>query len=281
MIFESGKLRLETISTKTLGEVNDCYICRDLASSGGTLYTVIVVHKHEVVRDVLEMFQMSSRKGEGTLIDNFSVGDRHILVFPYHRERPLVDFYEGESMTLAQCEEVCISTILTCITSDLPYPVLHLLLKNNQLQLSVDYSVFLGYEMDLGELDMTAGEKECTQECASLLLELLRPKAGQKATSYYLLEKKVANGSYDRFTDLYRDITIAAVTKKKITPFFVIRLWIKRNADTIIGVLFWISLILGVFALSILLSRLFLAGNSWIRILFNTFKNIGTESLLQ
>jgi hypothetical protein len=281
MIYKSGTMRLLPVTTKSVGEVNDCYICRDLSSSGGTLYTVIIVHQHDVVRKILELFKLSPRKGEGVLIEDFSVGDGHALVFPYHRERPLLDFYEGKSLSLAQCEEICINTILACITSDLPYPILYLLITGGQLNLAADKSVFLSYEMDLSKLDENKGESDCTGECAAILLELLRPKAGQKATSYYLLEKKTANGSYDRFTDLYRDITIAAVTKKKITPWFLIKLWIKRNQDTLIGVLFWLSIILALFALSIIVSRLFLGGNSWIRLLFNTFKRIGTESLLQ
>ncbi len=281
MIYESDKMRLLPVATKSVGEVNDCYICRDLASSGGILYTTVVIHQHDVVRRVLELFRFSGRSGEQVLVDEFAFGDKHVLVFPYHKERPLFDFYEGESLTLSQCEDICISTILACITSDLPYPILYLLLSNGMLNLSNDGSVFFGYEMNLSELDESITEKECVDVCARTLLLLLQPKSGQKATSFYLLEKKVANGSYHRFTDLYRDITIAAVTKKKITPFFLMKLWIKRNADTIIGILFWISLILAVFALSILLSRIFLGGNSWFRLLFNTFKKIGTESLLQ
>ena len=281
MVFESGKMSLLPVATKSRGEVNDVYICRDLSSPGGILYTVIVIHRHEIVRSILEMFRLSGRTGEGVLIDDFSIGDKHALVFPYHRERPLMDFYEGDTLTLSQCEEVCISTILACITSDLPYPILYILLKNGELQIAGDRSVFFGYEMDLSELNPDIGESECTDECAHIVLKLLEPKAGQTATSYYLLERKTANGSYDKFTDLYRDITIAAVSNKKITPLTVIRLWIKRNSDRIIGVLFWISLILGIIALSILISRFFLNGNSWIRLLFNTFKQIGTESLLQ
>ena len=281
MIFESGKMRLLVVGTKSIGEVNDIYICRDLNSSGGILYTVIVVHDHDVVRTILEMFKMSDRRGEGILIEEFAQGDQEILVFPYHRERPLKDFYNGEALTLAQCEEVCISTILTCITCNLPYPILYLLLKNDQLQLAVDNSVFLGFEMNLAELDTEVSESDCTDVCASILLGLLEPKAGQKATSYYLLSKKTANGSYTRFTDLYRDITIAAVTKKKLTPWVRLKLWFKRNTDRFLGILFWLSVILGVIALSLLISRLFFGGNSWLRLLFNTFKKIGTESMLQ
>ncbi len=281
MIYESGKMRLLPVSTRFVSEVNDCYICRDMASSGGILYTVLVVHDHDVVRRVIEMMRMGNRTGEGTLIDQFSHGDKQILVFPYHRERPLKEFYSGDAMTLAQCEETCISTLLACITCDLPYPLLYLLIKGGQLNISADRSVFLSYEMDLSLMDPEIGESECTDECAHILLELLEPKSGEKATSYYLLSKKTANGSYDRFTDLYRDITIAAVSNKKLSVFARIRLWFKRHTDNIIGILFWLSVFLGIVALSLLISKLFLGGNSWLRLLYNTFKQIGTESLLQ
>jgi len=281
MIYESGKMRLLVVSTKFVGEVNDCYICKDLLAPGEILYTVIVVHQHDIVRDVLSMFALSDRKGEQILIDSFSYGDKHIYVFPYHKERPLDQFYDGDFLSLSQCEDICISTILACITSDLPYPILYLLLKNNMLQLSSDNNVFFGYEMDLKDFNKEISERECTQACAEILLHLLEPKSGNKATSYYLLQKKTANNSYARFTDLYRDITIAAVTKKKLTVLEVIRLWIKRNSDAILGILFWVSLILAILALSFIISRLFLGGNSWLRLLFNTFKKIGTESLNQ
>ena len=281
MIYESDKMRLLPVSTKFVGPVNDCYICSDLTSSGGILYTTIVIHDHDVVRRVLEMFRLSNRNGKEILVDEFAMSDKHILVFPYHNERPLFDFYEGESLTLSQCEDVCISTILACITCDLPYPIVYLLLTGGMLNLASDRSVYFGYEMDLSKLEDTISEKECTDICAKILLKMLEPKAGQKATSYYLLQKKTANSSYMRFPDLYRDVTIAAVSKKKITVWFLIKLWIKRNSDTIIGVLFWISVILGLVTLSIIFSRLLLGGNSWFRLLFNTFKKIGTESLLQ
>ncbi|MBP5310839.1 MAG: hypothetical protein J6W58_09170 [Lachnospiraceae bacterium] len=281
MIYEFDKMRLMTVSTKSIGEVNDCYICRDLASDGGILYTVILVHDHHVVRQLLELFKMSERTGEGVLISEFAYGEKEILVFPYHKERPLSEFYSGETLSLAQCEEVCISTLLACISCNLPYPILYLLLTGGQLHMTSDGSVYFGYEMDLSKLDCEIGESECTGVCAKLLLTLLEPKAGQKATSYYLLSKKTANGSYDRFTDLYRDVTIAAVSPEKLTLLTRFRMWLDRNTDRILGILFWISLILGIVALSILLSRIFLGGNSWLRLIYNTFKQIGTESLLQ
>ena len=279
MIYESGNMQLQVVATKFVGEVNDCYICRDLLSPGGILYTVIVVHRHDVVRDLLSLFSLSDRNGGDILIEDFSYGEKHVYVFPYYRERPLSRFYDGESLTLSQCEDVCTNIILACITSYLPYPILYLLLKDDMLQISGDRSIFFGYELKLERLDLSVGESECTRVCADILLNLLKPKEGKKATSYYLLQKKIANGSYSKFTDLYRDITIAAASKKKINPFLLVKRWIKENSDRIIGILFWLSLILAILTLSIIVSSFFLGGNSWIRLFFNTFKKIGTENL--
>ena len=164
-VFESGNMRLQVLSTRLIGKVNDCYICKDLASSGGTLYTVIVIKEHELVRRVLELFRLSDRQGRNTLIEGFSSGENHVLVFPYHKERPLKDFYEGDAYTLAQCENICINTILTCMSSDLPYPVLNLLLRQGQLQFSADQSVYLGFMMDLTEFDPDIKERDCVREC--------------------------------------------------------------------------------------------------------------------
>ncbi|MCR5626465.1 MAG: hypothetical protein K6F99_04010 [Lachnospiraceae bacterium] len=280
MIFESQKMRLSTVVTKFCNENNDCYVCRDLNSSNGSLYTVIIVHQHDIVKNILEVFRVADKEAKNEcLIDSFTVFGGHCLVFPYRKERPLSDFYAGDAYKLSVCEDICISTILSCISSKIPYPLLYLILSQGELNLTSENTVYLSYAVDMSELDAARGEKECTVECAKILLKLLESKADQKAISYQLLEKKVGNKSYDRFTDLYRDITIAAVGGRKSSIFTKIKAWFRNNSDRIFGVLFWICLMLGIFALSILLSRLILGNGSWLRLLFNNFKIIGTENL--
>ncbi|MBR1877209.1 MAG: hypothetical protein IJ805_08890, partial [Lachnospiraceae bacterium] len=81
------------------------------------------------------------------------------------------------------------------------------------------------------------------------------------------------------FTELYRDIQIASTPaeKRKITT--KIRSFFYRNADTLFGILFWISLILAVIAVAFLLSNLVVGDIPILRILYNSFKQIGTEKL--
>ena len=112
MIFESSKMRLEVISTKSLTDANDCYICRDLNSPGESLYTVIVMNDHDLIRNVLEAFRIDNMYDSEMLVDSFAYMGKHILVFPYRRERNLFDFYAGDAYTLSQCEEICINTII-------------------------------------------------------------------------------------------------------------------------------------------------------------------------
>ncbi|MCR5101268.1 MAG: hypothetical protein K6B41_07915 [Butyrivibrio sp.] len=281
MIFESSKMRLEVISTKSLTDANDCYICKDLNSPGESLYTVIVLKDHELIRNVLEAFRKMGDYNSEMLVDSFAYMGRHIIVFPYRRERNLFDFYAGDSYKLSQCEEICSNTIISCMTSGLPYPLLYLILVQKELNLSADNTIYLGFAMDMADFDPEITEKECVVECAKILMFLLEPKASQKVNSYVLLQKKSSNRSYSKFAELYRDITIAAVGQKKQGLISRFKAWFSLYSNTIFGILFWVCVILGIFALSILLSRLLLGNGSWIRLLFNNFKRIGTESLLQ
>ena len=281
MIFESSKMKLEVISTKLIGETNDCYICKDLKSSGGSLYTVIVAKDHECIKNVLEAFRRLDLVENSALVDSFACEGIHVLVFPYRRERNLFDFYAGELYSLKVCEDICINTIIACMQLALPYQLLYLLLTQNQLNLSSDNNIFMSYAIDLKDFDLNITEKDCVVECARIILVLLEAKASQKANSFILLQKKSANRSYSKFSELYRDITIAAVGDKRISLFGRLKLWLSLYSNYIFGVLFWICVILGIIALSLILSRFVLGNGSWLRIIFNNFKNIGTESLVQ
>ena len=125
MIYESEKMRLEGIRIiKTAGEYK-CLVCKDLTSGGKSLCTVLAVHDHEVVRAMLEIFEGQENRPE----EDFSMGEEYIFVFPYRRERPLDSFYMGDAYPLQECEDVCINVLLTCISCNLPYPFLYLIVR--------------------------------------------------------------------------------------------------------------------------------------------------------
>ncbi len=279
MIYESTKMQLKPVSTLRQSDINDILICRDLAADGGNLYTVAVIKDHDTARKFVKVCQDYPEWTEE--ITTFSVRGEFLVVFPYKAERNLFSFYMGDTYDLTTCEDICINVILTCIATRVPAPVLYLILEQRKLNLSKDHSVYFDYDLDLAEFDPEKTERDCAVQCAGILLELLAPKESQKAISYILLQKKIAKRSYRKFTELYKDIRIAAAPKNKQSLIRSVRLFFRRNKDTIFRVLLWICLILLVFVLVSLISQLIFGDIPFLRIFFNGFKMIGTESLLQ
>lgn len=280
MVYQSQKMKLECVRTVRQNDINDILICQDLNTAARNLYTLLVIKEHQTARQYLEVFERAGMSAQDSYIDSFSDRGAFCMVFEYKQERPLQNFYMGESYTLAECEAVCINVIMACITSNLPYPLLYLLLKQEQLHLSKDHTVYFSYQIDLADLDPEKSERDCAVACASVLKDLLRPKASQKAFSYKLLEKKISRKSYDTFTELYKDIRIAGVSGQKQGIRKRIKAWFARRQDGLFRILLCICLVLGVFALVSVLFQLIFGDIPWLRILFNGFKTIGTETLV-
>ncbi len=281
MTYRSRKTSYEVVSTIISTGVNDCYLARPEGASDGREYTLVVIKDHETVKTLMEIYSTFRNPDRGLLTESFSSGQTYVLVFPYRQERPLDEFFVGEAYTLTRCEDICTNLILDCISCGLPYPLLYLILKQRLINLAKDDSVFFSYSLDLTELDRTKVERDCTVRCAEILLAVLATKSDQKNVSYELLSKKSANSSYSFFTELYRDLRIAATPVKKRNIIVRIKSFFYRNSDRLFGILFWICLILGIVALVLLFTHLVWGDVPFLRIFFNSFKKIGTESLVQ
>ena len=281
MIYESNRLRLVPVQVICRNDANDVQVCQDTFSAAGSYYTVIAIRDHVLTKELLEVFENADETAKENIIDTFSCQGEFIVVFPYKPQRLLGSFYMGDAYTLSESEEICMSLILACMDCRLPWPVLSLILSQRQIHLAKDHSVYLGYELDFQGLAPEVDEKECVSECAEVLLSLLEPVAAQKAISYQLLQKKTANRSYTKFTELYRDVRMSAVSKGKRGIRAMLLGWFYRNRDTLFAVLLRVSIVLAVFALAAFLTQLLFGDIPWIQILFNHFKVIGTESLLQ
>lgn len=280
MVYQSQKMNLECLQIVKKSRVNDICVCRDLSTAAGNLYTLLMIKEHQVAKAYLEVFEQAGMSAQDSYIHNFSEQGVFCMAFEYKQERPLSKFYAGGSYTLAECETICENLIMTCMMSNLPYPILYLILKQGQINLARDHSVYLGYGIDLTELDTKKTERDCAVQCASIIRELLSSKKAQKAFSYRLLEKKISRKSYDRFTELYKDIRITAAPKKeKGIRRKLMRLW-NKNQDTVFRILLVICVVLAVLAAVSLICQLVFGDIPWLRIFFNGFKVIGTESLV-
>ena len=255
MKFQSQKMQLVSIRLVLRNEINEVHVCRNLIDKSGGLYTVVYVKDHSYVRRFLTVCEQTEKNSD-FFVDCFSDGENQVIVFPYVKERSLKDFYRPDMLTLSECEDICINTIIACMSSNLPWPILK-------------------------DLDINATEKDCTVRCATILLDLLRPKEGRQANSLKLLEKKVGKASYTRFVELYKDIRISAVPKEKVGFIRRFLRRIFRNKDGLFKLLLWISVILALFVVLSFLSQLIFGDVPWLRLFINSFDKIGTESLLQ
>ncbi len=273
--------RYKTVQKVKRSDVNEVTVCEDLEDERNQLFTVLSVSDHHVMRRFIEIYDKADYIEENTVINMFSDDGKFFIVYPYVKERALQDFYMGGALTLHECEEICVNLIIACMTSNLPWPVLYLVLKQREIQLAKDGAITLSYRVDLSELDAGIGEKECAIECAAILIGLLEPKSRRKANSYVLLKKKTEKYSYNSFKDLYKDVEIAAEPERKKGFVASIKAWFNRNKHTLFRVLMWVSLILALFVIITFLTNLIFGDVPWLRLFIRNFERIGLESLLR
>ena len=281
MIYQSQKMKLEAVRIVQQNEINDIIICRDINSAAKGLYTLLVIKDHRIARLYLDIFEYAAPGARDSYIESFSSGNSLCMVFEYKQERPLHTFYMGTAYSAEYCEKVCNNVLIACMASKLPYPLLYLVLSQKQLHLSEDSTVFIGYQLDLRELNAERNERDCVVKCAEILLELLRPIASQKHISYQLLGKKRIRKSYEHFAELYKDIQLTEVPKNRRGLMQKIKTWFNQRNSVLFKILLIICVILLIFMIASIVSQIIFGDVPWLRLLFNGFKFIGTESLLQ
>ena len=294
MIYEWNNMQLNSIQTLFENDKNRGYICQDLASEDSNNYTLIDVYDHELAREVIRAFygknmELTDRPSDydnyrGAILKCFSYEGRMVLLFPYIKARPLKEFYMSQPVTLPECEHICNSFVLACLTAQVPFSFLYVMLTQGQINLAKDSSISLSYAVDLSAFDKTRGEKDCVVECAKIVLDMLEPYSGNKrgrTFSYELLQKRVASSGYQRFTELYKDLTISASSIKKRGILARISAFFEANKDNLFRILLTICIILLIITLLSFITQAIFGDIPWMRVFFAGFKKIGTESMLQ
>jgi len=280
-MYRADGMQLNCIQTIRQGGRNDIYICQDEASEDKKRYVVLAVNDHELTRQFLDVCEVGGNETRSFLVSQVSAGRQQLLVFPYVKERRLKDFYMGELLELTECESICSSLVLCCIQSQLPYPLLYLVLKQNRVNLAKEGSVYIDYELELDELDPTKTEKDCVILCARMLLDMLSSKAAQKADSFALLSKRTASSGYRLFAEIYKDISISSAPKSRFGFINRIKVMFRSYKDVIFRVFLILCILLGIFTVATILCQLIFGDVPWLGFFTNNFKQIGTENLVQ
>lgn len=287
MVYQVGKMILQQTQEVFRGKVNDVIVCQDMANSTRPYYTVLVVHDHDIAKKLMELFHGQNGQVKNKFLADFTWKESYLMVFDYVRERPLRQFFTSEIMTLAECEQLCLNLTVECLACGVPYPILYLQLLQDQIHISKDKNVYLGYCIDLTQFSEDITERECATLCAqkifSMLGKISTGKNGKvsRATSYKLLENRSWKSGYHRFTDLYKDLKLAAVPLKKDSIFTRIRKFYRQHQDGIFRLVLVLAVALAVLALTMIVSQILFGDVPFLRLFVNTFKKIGTESLLQ
>lgn len=280
MIYRSEHLTLRSVMDVFQGEVNDVMICEEISGTRGSYYTLLIIKDHETVKKLLRIIEHAQRDVD-CCVDTFTYNNNFCMVFPYIKERKLEDFYMGKSIPLAVCEEICLNLLLQCMASTLPYALLELVLKQGQIHLLRDNSIVLGYGIDLAQLNENSGQKECTMQCAICIRDLLQEKTSKKNVTYQLLLKKIPKQSYQDFRELYKDIRLSKTSIGKRGILSSIKGFWQQNQNSIMKVLLYFSVIMFIIVAVMAATDLIGGEIPMLRLFKNTFKQIGTESLLK
>lgn len=280
MIFQSDKMTLVSVMDVYKGKVNDIYVCVDTTNGRNNYYTVLVVNDHEVVKKILEIMEKAPDPDEAC-VDMFSFQNSFCIVFDYVKERSPEEFFTGGTNVVQTSMDIGLNLVVQCMGSKLPYPFLSLVLEQGQIQLLRDNSIALSYAIDLEGIDESANESTCAMQCAILLRDFFKTKVPRKNISYKLLIKKIPKKSYHEFREIYKDLQLSATRIGKLSLRARFKNFLGRNGHTLFKTFLVIAIILTCIALPMFVSKVVWGDIPFLRVFYNSFKTIGTETLLK
>lgn len=282
MVLNANKLLLHVVREVFVSEVNDIYVCRDEKGVDNQYYTLLLIKDHQIAGQIIQAFERNKKESrEQAYIDCFSIQDDIGMVFPYNLERPLKQFYMGSLLSISKCEEVCCNLIIQCITLELPPQLLYLILSQEAIHIQRDSSILFSYMLDLKEYDGERTEKDCVRKCAEIIVKLLGQCQKKNIKSYELIRKKTYKTGYSEFSELYKDIMLAAVPGQKTSIRVRWKNFWEQKKDALFRLLLIFCFMLMIFMLIMMLSQIIFGEVPLFRLCSNPFKRIGTETLIK
>lgn len=280
MVYQSEKLTLNSVMDVFKGDVNDVVICENVKDGRSTYYTLLIIKKHDITKKIIRLFE-HAKDNNGFSVDMFSVRNDFCIAFEYVKERRLDSFYMPEEMPLDICEKICLSLLIQCMTTKLPYPILYLILEQNQIHLLQDNTVSLGYCIDLQGIDEEVDEAKCAMKCALIIRGLLEKKKLRNNISYNLLLKKIPKQRYKTFREIYKDILLSSSSTQKRTIRQKVKDVWARNKGAAFRTCMIMAMALAGLALMMIVSQAIWGDIPLLRFFSNSFEQIGTELLVK
>lgn len=274
MVHPINKRCFIKVSEVFSGTVNDVCVCRDQSSETPEYFMLWKIKEHPLARQILALQNQLSGKecfyGDGGLC----------FVLPYEEPRPLLKFYQAYQWNKEERQVLYRQIVELCLRESIPYPLLYLILKERKLNLASDRRLYFTYNLDLEGLDLHKTEGACVLECARILMSIMSRTKKEDQAGLHLMEQKAKRKIYTSFIELFSDLRI--IEKKSIKAKYKIKLSQIQGdkKDRIFQMLLILVGALVVIAAMILISQIIFGDIFLFRLLENSFRRIGTESLL-
>lgn len=281
MVLDSGKKQYDIVREMHHGFVNDIVVGRDLQAAGNVFKTIWMVKDRLTAKHIIEVFQLEQVEKTYEYEECFLHGEKMCFVFPYEKERSLELFY-GTALESQTCsrQQIWTQIVTACLTCGLPDSILYLILKQRQLQMGADGSIWFQYCLDLSEFNKDISLQECVVECVHLLEQLSRQEQNRNYADE-LLEKKLNRKSYTEFIGLYKDIRLITEQRENSYSRKRFKDILEKNKDTLYHILCVISCCLLLIVLVMFVFHIAFGDFSFYDLTRQPIKKIGTESLLQ
>lgn len=279
MIYQINNMVLKVTQELLCGEVNDVVVCQDLSAATKIFYVVWVIKDNETSKKILSIYDTFEK--EATYICKGTFQEFYLYIYPYEENRSIGDFFMSEVEDIHECENMCTDIVVKCISCNIPYPIMYLQLEQKQLNRSKAGEIYFTYAIDLKDISEEIEEKECVTKCSRILFNMVTTISDENTVTYTLLEKKTSRGGYYRFIDLYKDFKAVTTTFEKRSLWTRIKDFFVRNSDRLFRFIIFISIVALIIALCMIISNIIFGEFPLFRIFYNTFKEIGTESLIE
>lgn len=274
MIIESSKEKYEILAQVFHGSTNDSYVCR---TDRGRKCILNVITDRNRIKELVTSLHYDA--GNDSSAELFTHGDYLCVELPYYESRNIMKFCDSVIGNIRDYERVVTSVVMECLTCEIPFPLLYLVLRQQKLNLYRSFEVRFDYAVDFSEFHPSAGEEDCRRACELLLFQLYNQSSEKTSAVYEVLKRKIKRDAGGSFLELYSDIQNASVSierkkwKEEIQNFFV------RHGNTIFAVVKVVVVILTVIVLIMLACQIFLGDIPFIRVFTNTFTEIGKRRL--
>lgn len=277
MVFETGSMHLRSVWEVLRGQVNDVVVCQETGEIQGSYHTVWVVKDHRVAKEVLTMM---SEPG-GICYESFTRGQNLCFLLPYDAERQLRRFYTVTAVSFTERSAIWRNYVEACLSAKIPYPLLYLIMEQEQVHVRLDGSIYFNYGIDLAKLDNSKQEAACAAVCAEELLELFAKEQDKNFFGYELISSKLEKSQCNDFIQLYQDVKLVIHTPRKIPLFKTLQKKARGRRDIIYRILLCGSFILLAAVIMMVVSQIIYGEIPLFRLFQPLFRTIGTESLLQ